>query len=122
MLEASEGQERIAQGQPEIDGLLDRVPPFRQMLERAERLLEGPHRLTVGRMRHGFLSRLPAIRQGLVPHLAPQGMMGQAVDLLGHPVSGEHFHSRDDPGMEHPPPLLQQAPVGHLVRQGVLKV
>ena len=37
--------------------------------------------LAVGRPRHSLLPRLPAVCQGLVPHLAPQGMVGQAFDL-----------------------------------------
>ena len=61
----------------------------RQMREGTERLLEAPHGLAVGRPRHGLLPRLPAVHQGLVPHLAPQGMVGQAFDLLGYPVGSE---------------------------------
>ena len=48
-------------------------------------------------------------------------MMRQAFDLLSHPVSGERLQGFDDTGMQRPPPLLQQTPVGHLVRQGVLE-
>ena len=113
--------ERQAQGEPEIDGLLARVARLRQMREGTERLLEVPHGLAVGRPRQGLLPRLPAVRQGLVPHLAPQGMVRQAFDLLGHPVPGERLQGRDNAGMQHPPPLLQQAAVGHLLRQGVLE-
>ena len=75
--------ERRAQGEPEIDGLLARRARLRQMREGAERLLEVPHGLAVGRPRHGLLPRLLAIGQRLVPHLAPHGMVGQAFDLLG---------------------------------------
>ena len=64
---------------------------------------------------------LLAVGHGLVPHLAPQGMVRQAFDLLGHPVPGERLQGLDDAGMQHPPPLLQEAAVGHLVRQGVLE-
>ena len=94
---------------------------LRQMREGTERLLEGPHGLAVGRPCHGLLPRLPAVRQGLVPHLAPQGMVGQPFDLLGHPVPSERLQGLDDAGMERPPPLLEQAAVGHLVREGVLE-
>ena len=96
-----DGQERRAQGEPEIDGLLARVALLRQMREGAERLLEVPHGLAVGRPRHGLLPRLPAVRQGLVPHLAPQGMVRQAFDLLGHPVPGERLQGLDDAGVQH---------------------
>ena len=113
--------ERRAQGEPEIDGLLACVALLRQMREGTERLLEVPHGLAVGRPRHGLLPRLPAVRQGLVPHLAPQGMVGQAFDLLGQPVPSERFQGLDDAGMQRSPPLLQQAAIGHLVRQGVLE-
>ena len=69
------------------------------MREDTERLLEAPHGLTVGRPRHSLLPRLPAVRQGLVPHLAPQGMVRQPFDLLGHPLPGERLQGLDDPGM-----------------------
>ena len=48
-------------------------------------------------------------------------MVGQAFDLLGHPVPGERFEGLDNAGMQHAPPLLQQAAVGHLVGQGMLE-
>ena len=94
---------------------------LRQMREGAERLLKVPHGLAVGRPRHGLLPRLPAVRQGLVPHLPPQGMVGQAFDLLGHPVPGERLEGLDDAGMEHPPSFLEQTAVGDLVGEGVLE-
>ena len=76
------------------------------MREGTERLLEGPHGLAVGRPRHGLLPRLPAVRQGLVPHLPPQGMVGQPFDLLGYPLSSEGFEGLDDPRVQGAPPLL----------------
>jgi hypothetical protein len=102
----AEWTKRRAQGEPEIDGLLTRVAPLRQMREGTERLLEVPHGLAVGRPRQGLLPRLPAVRQGPVPHRAPQGMMGQALDLLGHPVSSEGLQGFNDAGMQRPPPLM----------------
>ena len=50
-------------------------------LQPGENLLEGPDGLAVGRPCQGLLPRLPAVRQGLVPHLAPQSMVRQAFDL-----------------------------------------
>jgi hypothetical protein len=113
--------ERRAQGDAEIDGLLACVALLRQMREGTERLLEGPHGLTVGRSCHGFLSRLPTVYQGLGPHLAPEGMVGQPFHLLGHLVSGKCLQGRDDPSMECPPPLLEQRLIGHLLGEGVLE-
>ena len=47
--------------------------------------------------------------------------MGQPFDLRGHPVSGESLEGLDDVGMELPPPLQQEAAVGHLLGEGVLE-
>src|SRR5262252_8425267 len=92
-------KERSAHVKPEINGLLDSIPPFWEMLECTERLLEVPHSLTVGGPHHDLLSRLPAVCQSLIPHLALQGMMSQAVDLLGYPVPGERLQGFDDAGV-----------------------
>ena len=69
------------------------------MREGCQGLLEVSHGLAVGRARQSLLPRLPAVRQGLVPHLAPQGMMRQPVDLLGYPVSDERLEGLNDPGV-----------------------
>src|SRR6266568_2773277 len=91
------------------------------MREGADRLLEVPHGLAVSRPRHGLLPNLPAVRQGLLPHLSPQGMGGQAFDLLSYPVPSEPFQDLNDASMQRSPPLLEEATVGYLVRQGMLK-
>src|SRR5262249_6578380 len=76
---------RRAQGEPEIVGLLAGVALLWQMRKGTECLLEGPHGLAVGRPRYSLLPRLSAVYQGLVPHLPPSGMVGQAFELLDHP-------------------------------------
>jgi hypothetical protein len=43
----------------------------------------------------------------------------QAFDLVAHPVPGESLQRLDNAGMQCPPPLLEKAAIGHLVRQGV---
>ena len=68
-LRVARRQERRAQGEAEIDGLLARVTLLRQMREGTERLLEVLHGLAVGRPRQSLLPRLPAVRQGLGPDL-----------------------------------------------------
>ena len=117
----AEWAECRAQGEPEIDGLLACVTSVGEMLEGAERLLEVSCGLAVGRLCQGLLPRLPAVRQGLVPYFPPQGMVRQAFDLLGHPLSGERIEGLDDAGMQSAPPLLQETTVGDLMGQGVLE-
>src|SRR5260370_23687374 len=114
-LKVARRRERRAQGEPETDGLLACGTCLRQMREGTERLLEISSSLVVGRLYHGLLPSLPAVRQGLGPQLAAQGMVCQAFDLLGHTVSGERFKNLHDAGVQLPPPLQQEAAVGHLI-------
>jgi hypothetical protein len=99
------GPERRAQGEPQIKGLLAHVARLRQMWEGAECLLEILCSLAVGGPRYRLLSCLPAVRQGLVPHLAPQGMMGQTFDLLDYPVPSKRLKGFNDAGVQHSPPF-----------------
>ena len=92
-----------------------------QVREGLEGLLEGGHRLAERGAVVGPGAGLLAVGHGLVPHLAPQGMVRQAFDLLGHPLGRERLEGLDNARVQHPPPLQQQAAVGHLVRQGVLE-
>ena len=48
-------------------------------------------------------------------------MVRQAFDLLGHPLGRERLEGLDKARVQHPPPLQQEAAVGHLVRQGMLE-
>ena len=91
------------------------------MRQGTERLLKGLHSLAVGRSCQGFLPRLPEVQQGFIPHLTPQGVMGQVFDLLGHPFPGERLQSLDDAGMERAPPFLEQRFVGHLLGEDMLE-
>ena len=52
---------------------------------------------------------------------AAHGMVGQAVDLLGHAVPSAALEGLDDAGMEHPASLTQEVAVGDLLGEGMLK-
>jgi hypothetical protein len=110
-----EAAERSAQSEPQIDGLLACVARLRQVLEGCQGLLEIAHGLAMGRRCHGLLPRLPRVRHGLVPDLAPQGVMRQAFGLLAQPLSCERLKGLDDVGMQCSPPLLEQRLVGDLL-------
>jgi hypothetical protein len=60
-LKIAERAERCAQGESDVDGLLECVALLQKMWEGAERLLEVPHGLAVGRPRYDLLPRLPAV-------------------------------------------------------------
>ena len=48
-------------------------------------------------------------------------MVRQAFDLLGHPIRRQRLEGLDQACVQYPPPLQQQAVVGHLMRQGMLE-
>jgi hypothetical protein len=48
-------------------------------------------------------------------------MVRQTFDLLGYAVRSQRFEGLDNAGMEHPPPLLEEAAVGDLMGEGVLE-
>jgi hypothetical protein len=75
------------------------------MLQGHQRLLEARHGLAGGRACLSFLPGLAAIGQGLVPHLAPQGMVRQPFHLVGEPVSLALFAGRDNAAMQQALPL-----------------
>src|SRR5712691_3447716 len=119
--ELSEGVERIAQVEAEIDGLFDGLAALREMLQRTERLLEPRHRLPVGRPVEGLGARLTEVLDGFLPDLAPEGVVAQPLDVFGQPPGMQGFDGLHDPAVEDPAPLLQEAPVRHLVREGMLE-
>jgi hypothetical protein len=117
----SECGQRDAQREAELDGLSPGVAGLRQVLESLEGLLKGGHGLAEGGAVPGPGASVVAVGHGFVPHLAPEGVVGQPVDLLGHPLPGERLHGLDNQGMQRPPSLQQETPIGHLMRQGVLE-
>ena len=68
-----------------------------------------------------FVPGLPAVGQGLVPHLAPQGMVRQPLDLVVHAVPRQRLQGFDNTGVQRAPPLLQQTPIRDLMGEGVLE-
>ncbi len=91
------------------------------MLQGHQCLLPGGCRLAEGGTRKRLGSSLPAAEERLIPHLAPHGMVCQTLHLLGHAVGIERLQGADNLGMQQAAPFVQQLPVGHLVRQGMLE-
>ena len=117
----SQCAQRACHSEAEIDGQHPGVAVLGQVREGLEGLVEVGHRLAERGAVVGPGAGLLAVGHGLVPHLAPQGMVRQAFDLLGHPVGRERLEGLDQARVQHPPPLQQEAAVGHLVRQGMLE-
>ena len=74
------------------------------------------------RPRDGLAPRLPEVRDGLVPGFAPERVVGEPLDVLGEPVGIQRARWPSTmPAWSAPPPVLEQAPVGHLVGERVLE-
>jgi hypothetical protein len=104
-LHVVKGQQRIAQVEVEINGLLARVATVREMLEGHQTLLKGRYRLLEGRAFGRLGARLPTVAQRLVPDLTPDGMVCQSFDLVGQAVGGKPLDGVDNLGVERSPPL-----------------
>src|SRR6266850_3391375 len=117
----SEREERIAKLQQEIDPLLDRSSALRQFPEGFERLLEARDGFSMGQAGGSLHPGLTAVGDGLVPDRAPEGMVGEAIDLLGQPVGIDLFDRPHDPSVELLPSVLGETRVGDLVSERVLE-
>ena len=115
----------LAQHRPQLEadleGLLQRGLALRQRLEDAQRLLEPDPGVRERRPRGRLESGLPEIVHRLLPQLAPDGVMGEPLDLLAEAIPVERLDRLDDPRVKLAAPLLQQAAVRDLVRERVLE-
>ena len=78
----SQWLQRGCHSEADLDGQPPGVAVLGQVREGLEGLLEGGHRLAERGTVEGPGTGLLAVRDGLVPHLAPQGMVRQAFDLV----------------------------------------
>ena len=95
----SELKEGKVEVEPQVDGLLARVPHVGEMLEGDQRLLKRRHGLPRGRARKRLHASLMEVRDGFLPHLAPERVVGEPFDLLGQAVGNDCLERRDDAGM-----------------------
>src|SRR5262245_37818222 len=105
----------------DIERVLQCGRALRQRSEDPQSLLEPGAGLRKRRARGRPEAGLTEIRYRLLPQVAPDGVMGEALDLLAKAVAVEHLDGLDRPRMQYSPPLLQESPVRHLVREGVLE-
>ena len=91
--------EGMAQAKADIDGLLVTFATLGEVRQGPQRLLQARHRLPSGRAGHRLVARLAAVGDGLVPHLTPQGMVGQPFHLVGEPVGIALFDGRHNTGI-----------------------
>ena len=98
-----------------------RVATLRELGQDMQGLLIIRHGFAVGRARRGLAPGLPEVATALSQTSPLQGMMGQPFDLVGQPVGREPLDDLNELGVQSLPPLLHEAPIGDLMRQGVLE-
>ena len=84
----------------DLEGLLQRGRALRQRLEDTQRLLEPAPGVRERRPRGRLESGLPEIVHRLLPQLAPEGVMGEPLDLLAEAIPVERLDRLDDPRVE----------------------
>ena len=113
----------LAQHRPQLEAdleaLLQRGRALRQRLEDAQRLLEPGPGVRERRPRGRLASGLPEIVHRLLPQLAPEGVMGEPLDVLAEPIPVQRLDRLHDARVHGAPARLRQTAVGHLVRQRV---
>jgi hypothetical protein len=117
-LPVAERKKCAPQLEVEIDHLLERLARLGQLPQGRQRLLEETDGLTVGRSRQGLGASLMEVPDRLLPELAPNGVMGQALGVLGQPVRIAAFDGADDAGVQDLAPFLEQRAVGDLMGEG----
>ena len=110
LLEVTQHVERIAEGKPQIDGLLGPLAPLGSVPERLQSLSEVGDGFPVRRSRVRLGARLAQVAGRPVPRLAAQSVLGQQLYVLGQPVRIESLDGRRDPRVEQPPPVVQKTP------------
>ena len=95
-----ERKKRVPEVDADVDGQLGRLPGLGEAAEGPERLLQVGNGLAIGGPRHGPEPRLAEIRDRLLPHLPAQGVMGEAVGLLGDALGSEPLDGLGDAGVQ----------------------
>ena len=105
----------------DVEGLTERLRILGPLLKRGQGLLEQRDRLSVGRARHGLLSRLAQVPRRALPHRGAHRMVGQPLHVFGQPVRIEALDRADDAGVQVLAPLLEQRAVGDFMGERVLE-
>ena len=113
----SKRDKRPAEVDADIDRALNDLRALAEVLQRAQRLLEVLHRHSVRRPVGCFTAGLPAILEGLFPHLAAEGMVSEPFDVLGSPTRIQCFHCPHHLAVNGLATVLNETRVGDFLRQ-----
>ena len=92
-----------------------------QVLKRRERLLEHSHRFAIRIASGGLESGLPGVRYSLIPHLAPERVIGKVLHVLDEPRAMKVLDRIDDAAVHLTATLSEQALVGDVLGESMLE-
>ena len=104
-----------------VKGFAERLWALGQLVKRGQGLLEEGDGLAVGRSRPCFLCCLPQVGRRAIPQCPAHRMVSQPLDMLDQTVPVERLDRIEDPGVEDALPVLEEAPVHHLIGQRMLE-
>ena len=112
-------EERGAEVEAEVDGLLGEFGARRQVTERRERGLKGPHGFHVGGARYRAVADLAIVDHRLCPGLAARGVIRELIHVAREPIGVEPLDRRHDARVQGAALLLEQARVCDVPGEGV---
>jgi len=113
--------QRLPQLETDLEAHLQGGFGLRERLQDAESLIKTGPGIEECRPRGRLETGLPEVGHGLLVQFAPHGVMSQAFDLLREPLRVQRLDRLHDASVQSSPPVLQDAPVGHLVRERMLE-
>jgi hypothetical protein len=115
----SEEIEAVPEVEPYVDARFESRRGQREMGERGKSALEMRDGLTDRGTSDGLGGGFPQARDRLLPLLASEGMVGEALDVLDTAIGIEMLDGVRDSRVQDPPPFLKEAGVGDVVGERV---
>src|SRR5262249_57180898 len=106
--ELTQGLQRVAQIEPQIDGALVALAALRQPAERFQGAVEADRRLLVRAARVRLRAGLVEILVRLLPQLALEGVMGESLHVIGEPPGIQTLDRLRDARVQGPPRLGEE--------------
>jgi hypothetical protein len=113
--------ERVPKVESEVDRPRELLAAVGKVLQGYQSVLNAGDRLALSRTTHRKRGGPAEVSDGLNPTLAADSVIGEPINLLERAVACRRFQDLEDSSVQNAPLVLQQAAVGHFVRERVLE-
>ena len=114
-------KQHITKLEVKVDGFLDAALVHRAMLQRCQGLFKIGGGFPVGRAQFRFPAGLPGDTGSPCPRVPREKHGGRGAPPVPSSVGVKPLQGFDNRPVQGNPPVLQQAAIGHLMRQGMLE-